>query len=88
MLETEYEERDAKRNANNVTTDTFIQSPVTTNTPRKKTDVPNERQISSDSLTETTKGFNILTLQSTSNYYAYYHSEKITPKAMQKPIKC
>ena len=63
MAETEDEERDAKRNANNVTKDTFIQPPVTTNTPREKTDVANERQISSDSLTETLKGFNRLTLQ-------------------------
>ena len=53
--ETEYEERDAKRNTNNVTTETFIQPPITTNTPREKTDVANERLISSDSLIETLK---------------------------------
>ena len=32
--ETEKEEQDAKRNDNNVTTDTFIHSPVTTNISR------------------------------------------------------
>ena len=63
----ENEERDAKHNANNVTTDTFICPPVTTNTPREKTDVANERRISLDSITETLKRFNILTLQSTIN---------------------
>ena len=46
----EDEEQDAKHNANNVTKDTFIQPPVTTNTPKLKTDVANERQISSESL--------------------------------------
>ena len=53
--ETEEEEKDAERNTNNVTTNTFIHPSVTTNTPRDKTDVENERQISSDSLTETLK---------------------------------
>ena len=52
-------------NTNNATIETFIQSPVTTNTPRNKIDVSIERSISSDSLTETLKGFNRLTLQST-----------------------
>ena len=47
VAETEEEER----NANNVTTDTFIHPPITKNTPREKTDVANERQISLDSLT-------------------------------------
>ena len=55
MAETEDEEHDAEHNANNVTTDSFIKTPVTTNTPREKTDVTNERRISSDSLTETLK---------------------------------
>ena len=59
-----------------MTTDTFIQTPATTNTPREKTDVENERQIYSDSLTETLKGFNRLTLQSTINNYADDHSNK------------
>ena len=70
-----------------MTTDTFICSPVTTNAPRKKTDVPNERQISLDSLTETTKELNRLTLQLTSNNSEYYHSDKndakIDPKSDQ-----
>ena len=72
MAETEDEER----NASDVTTDTFIQPPVTTNTPREKTDVANERRISSDSPTVTIKGFNILTLQSTINNSADDHSNK------------
>ena len=61
--ETEGEERDAKHNTNNVATDTFIQSPITTNTRKRKTDIPNEKHIYLDSLIETTKGFNILKLQ-------------------------
>ena len=81
------EGRDAKQNANNVTTDTFIQSSVTTNTPREKTDVPHERRIYLDSLTETLKGFNRLTLQSTISVSADDHSDKndaeIDPKSDQ-----
>ena len=56
--------------------DTFIQSPVTTNTPRKKSNVPNERQISSEILAETIKGFEGLTLEPTINNYVYYHSDE------------
>ena len=41
MAETEEEERDAKHNTNNVTMDTFIQSPITTNTQRNIPNVPN-----------------------------------------------
>ena len=63
MSETEEEERDAKCNANNVNMDTFIHSPDTTNTLRKKANVQNERQISSDILAETMKGFKGLKLQ-------------------------
>ena len=44
MIEAETAEEE--RNANNVTTDTFIHPPVMTITPREKTDVTNERQIS------------------------------------------
>ena len=40
MVETEEEERDAERNSNNVTMDTFIHSPITTNTPMKIANVP------------------------------------------------
>ena len=46
-----------------------------TNTPRKISNVPNERQISSDILEKTIKGFKGFMLQSTINDYAYYHSE-------------
>ena len=74
--ETEDEEQDAKHNANNVTKDTFIQYPVPANTPREKTDVANERRISSDSLTETLKGFNRLMLQSTINDSTNDYSNK------------
>ena len=59
-----------------MTTDTFIQSPVTTNAPREKTDVANERQIYSDSTEERIEGFNKLTLQSTINDSADDHSNK------------
>ena len=76
MEKTEEEERDAKRNSNNVTMDTFIQYPVMTNTQRKIANVPNERRISSDILEETIKEFKGLTLQSTIKDSAYYHSEK------------
>ena len=75
-----YEERDTKCNSNNVTMDTFIRSPVTTNIPREKTDVLNVRRILSGSLTETLRGFNILTLQSTINYSADAESD---PKSNQ-----
>ena len=59
-----------------MTTDTFIHPPVTTNTPREKIDIANERQISSDNLTEKIKGLNRLTLDSTINDYADDYSNK------------
>ena len=65
-----------ERNATNVTTYNFIQTPITTNAQINKIDVANERQISSESLAETIKGFNKLTLQSTINDSAYDHSNK------------
>ena len=76
MADTKGEERDEKRNANNMTMDTFIQSPVTTKTPRKKTNYPNKRRIPSNSLAETVKGFNRFMLQSTINDSTDYHSNK------------
>ena len=60
--ETEEEEPEAKRNSNNMTMDNFCQSPATTNTQGKIANVPNERQISSNVLAETIKGFKGLTL--------------------------
>ena len=59
-----------------MTTDTFIQPPATTNTPREKTDITNEWRTYSDSLTETLKGFNRLTIQSTIKDSADDHSNK------------
>ena len=59
-----------------MTTETFIHPPVTTYESREKTDVANERVIYSDSLTETIKGFNRLTLQSTINDSADDYSKK------------
>ena len=56
--------------------DTFCQSPVPTNTQENITNVPNERQIYSNILVEMIKEFKGLTLQSTINDYAYYHSEE------------
>ena len=87
MAEKEEEECDTKCNANNLTMDTFIQSPATTNTPRNIANVPNERRISLDILAETIKVFKRLTLQSTINDSADYRPGKMTPKAIQKVIK-
>ena len=64
MAETEEEERDARRNSNNVTMYTFFnQSPVPINTQRKNANVTNERRISSNILAETIKEVNGLTIQ-------------------------
>ena len=52
------------------------QSPATTNTQGEIVNVKNERQISSEILTETIKGFNGLTIQLTTNDSAYYNSEE------------
>ena len=82
ISKTEEKERDAKRNANNMTVDNFIQSPVTTNVPINKSNNPNEKRISSDSLAEMIKVFIILTLQSKLNE----SGNKITPKVIQKAI--
>ena len=76
MEKMEEEAPDAERNANNVTMDNLIQFPVMINTPRKKAKFPNERQIYSDILAETIKGFKGLTLETTINDSAYYHSDK------------
>ena len=53
--ETEEEERDTERNANNVTMDTLLQSPLMINKQRICANVTNERQIASDILKETIK---------------------------------
>ena len=76
MAETEEEELNAKHNANNVTMDTFCQSPATINTQSNNSNVANERQISLEILVETIKLFKGLTLQSTINDFAYYNSEE------------
>ena len=55
MAETEKQEEDAKRNVNNVTMDTFFQSPVTINTQRKDANMTNERRIALDIHAETMK---------------------------------
>ena len=56
--------------------DNFCLSPVTTNIQGKIANVPNERQISSNIMEETIKGFKVLTLDSTINDSAYYHLEE------------
>ena len=72
MAETEEEECDSERNANNVTIDTFFnQSPVTNNTQGEIANMKSERQISLDILAETIKIFNELTIQSTINDSTY-----------------
>ena len=60
------ETEDKERNINNGTTETLIRPPVTTNAPREKTDIANERQFYSE----------IWTLQSTINDSADDHSNK------------
>ena len=67
-----------------MTTDPFIQPPVTDNTPREKAEVENERLISSDSLTEKIKVFNKLTLDSTINDSADDYSNKNVAKSDPK----
>ena len=59
-----------------MTMETFCQSPVTTNTQRKIENVPNERRIFSNILSETIKLFKGLTIQSIINNSLYYHSEE------------
>ena len=55
VAETKEEEQGVERNANNMTTYTFIQPTITTNTPIEKTDIANERRIYLDSLTDAKK---------------------------------
>ena len=55
MIETEEEEKDAKRNVNNVTMDTLFQYPFTINTQRKYANLTNERRITLDIHAETMK---------------------------------
>ena len=77
MSETEEKERNTKRNANNMTMNTFYhQHPVPTNTQGVIANVTNERRIYLDILAEKIKRFNGLTIQSTINDSAYYNSEK------------
>ena len=55
----------------------FIMSPpITTNTQGEISNVTNEKRISSEILTETIKGFNGLTIQSTINDSENYDSEE------------
>ena len=63
MAETEAEEYNIILDANNLTMDTFCQSPAMTNTQGEIANVTNERRISSDVLAEKIKGFNGLTIQ-------------------------
>ena len=76
MADIEEEERDAGRNTNNVTMDTFSQPPVPINTQRKIANVPNERQIASKIMSETIKRFKVLTVQSKINDSEYYNSDE------------
>ena len=67
-----------------MTTDTFIQTPVTINASREKTYVANERKISFDSPAETIKIFNKLTLQSTIHNSENDNSNKNVAKSDPK----
>ena len=78
--ETEEEER----NVNNSTIDNFCQYLVPTNTQIKNANVPNERRIYSDILSEMIKGFKGLTLQSTIKILNIIIYTKMTQKATQK----
>ena len=51
----EDEEKYAERNVNNVTTDTFFQSPVTINAQNKDANMTYERQIASGIIADTIK---------------------------------
>ena len=51
----EQEEKDDKRNVNNVTTDTLFQTPVTINAQNKNANVTNERRIALRILAEMIK---------------------------------
>ena len=75
MAETEAEERNIILDSNNMTMDTFCQSPVTTNTQgdNANTILTSGSRNNSDALAETLKG---LTLYSTINESGYYNSEK------------
>ena len=84
MSEMEEEERNSGHNSNNVTKDTFSQSPVTINTQRNNSNIANDRRISSDILAETIKGFKVLTHQSTIDDSAYYNSEEDVAKSNPK----
>ena len=84
MAETVEEERNAKNNADNVTIDTFCRSTVTINTQRKSANFANVWQISLEILAETIKGYKRLTIKSTINNSAYYHSEEYFSKRNPK----
>ena len=48
MAETKQEEKDVKRNVNNVTMDDLFQSPVTIKAQRKDANMTNKKKIASD----------------------------------------
>ena len=83
MAETEEEERNINSDSNNVTINTFYQSPSTTNTQRKNANIPNETQITSDILAETLKGFTIFQQSTTLNIII---QTKMTQKTTQNLI--
>ena len=83
MAETEDQERDTKHNTNNVTMDNFYKSPVRIDKQRKKANVKNVRQISSNVLAKTIKEFKGLTIQPI-NDYGHYRSEEGDKEIDQK----
>ena len=78
------ETKEEECNPNNVTIETFIQPTDTTSTPIEQIDIANQKRISSESLTETMKGFNRLTLQLTINDSAFGCSNKNVTKIYPK----
>ena len=80
MKETEEEERNIILNVNNVTMDTFCQSPVTTNSQGENANT-SERRNNLDKLSETLR---VLTIDSTIKNSAYYNSDKDDPEGDPK----
>ena len=71
----EDEEKYAKRNVKNITTDTLFQSPVTINARKKDANVTYERRVASGILEETIKEFKGCKIQSTIKNSEYSDSD-------------
>ena len=72
----EDEEKDYKRNVNNITTDNLFQSPLTINAQNLDANVTNERPIDVEIHAETINESKGLSIQSTISDSAHYNSEE------------